>query len=129
MVSIMNFVLYLKGFSKHCSNHFIFSGYKLFLSSFSSTKSKKVFKVKIIECILLFRTRFSLGSQWSHISIKKYPEILMPFYSLNFSKSFYFTAINSFTHCILKTQNSVRIDNPFLCAAKYRLLLSDISLL
>jgi hypothetical protein len=44
MVSIKNLVLYLKGFSKHYSSHFIFSDYKVFLSSFSSTKSKRFLK-------------------------------------------------------------------------------------
>ncbi len=51
---------------------------------------------------VVFRTRFLPGSQWSHISIKKHPETLMPFYSLNLSKSFYFTTINTFIHCLWK---------------------------
>jgi hypothetical protein len=46
MVSIMNIFLYLKGFSKHYSSHFIFFGYKVFMSSFSSTKSKRSLKLK-----------------------------------------------------------------------------------
>ena len=46
MVSIRNLVLYLKGFSKHYSNHFIFSDYKGFLSSFSSIESKRSLKLK-----------------------------------------------------------------------------------
>ena len=46
MVSIMNLVLYLQGFSKHYFNHFIFSGYKVFMSSFNSTKSKRYLKLK-----------------------------------------------------------------------------------
>ena len=54
MVSIRNPVLQLKGFSKHYSSHFIFSGYKVFLNSFSSIKSKGL-KSKIVKCMLLFR--------------------------------------------------------------------------
>jgi hypothetical protein len=47
MVSIRNLVLYLKGFSKYYySSHFIFSSYKVFLNSFSSTKSKRSLKLK-----------------------------------------------------------------------------------
>jgi hypothetical protein len=46
MVSIRNLVLYLKGFSKHYYSHFIFSGYKVFLSSFILTKSKRILKLK-----------------------------------------------------------------------------------
>jgi hypothetical protein len=40
MASIRNPILQLKGFSKYYSSHFIFSGYKVFLNSFSSTRSK-----------------------------------------------------------------------------------------
>ena len=40
MVSIRNHVLQLKLFSKYYSIHFIFSSYKVFLNSFSSTKPK-----------------------------------------------------------------------------------------
>jgi hypothetical protein len=40
MVSIRNLVLQLKGFSKYYSSHFIFSGYKVFLNSFNSTRLK-----------------------------------------------------------------------------------------
>jgi hypothetical protein len=46
MVSITNLVLYLKGFSKHYFSYFIFSGYKVTLSSFSSIESKKFLKLK-----------------------------------------------------------------------------------
>jgi hypothetical protein len=65
MVSIRNFVLYLKDFSKHYTSHFIFSGYKVFLSSFSSTKSKRFLKLKqLIVCCYLEQ-----GFYWDHNEI------------------------------------------------------------
>jgi hypothetical protein len=46
MVSIRNLGLYLKGFSKYYTTHFIFFSYKVFLGSFSLTKSKRILKLK-----------------------------------------------------------------------------------
>ena len=37
---------HILGFSKHYYSHFMFSGYKMFLISFSSTKSKKSLELK-----------------------------------------------------------------------------------
>jgi hypothetical protein len=46
MVSIRNLVSYLKGFYKYYSSNFIISGYKVFMSYFNSTKSKRSLKLK-----------------------------------------------------------------------------------
>ena len=112
MVWIRNLFLYLKGFSKHYSSHFIFSGYKVFMSYFNSTRSKRSLKLKQLNVYCYLEQDFHRITMKSY-HYKKNLETLMPFYSLNFSKSFYFTAIDTFTHCTLKTQTLQGLTTPF----------------
>ena len=71
----------------------------------------------------MFLTRL----QGNHTGMEKYSETLVSFHILNFYKTNPFYPYKQLVTLSFGNTNSLRIDNPFLCTTKYRLLLSNIN--